>query len=65
MMDSLELRLPRHTRRESVEVHLVCVGALGFEEERMTLSVGEGDELCLYRRAVAWPGTLYLTVEER
>lgn len=64
-MDCLELRLPRHTRRESVEVHLVRIGALGFEKERMTLPVREGYEFCLYRRTVAWSGTLYLPVEER
>ena len=43
-----QLNLDRHTAGESVEIHLICLRAFRFEEERMVVAVGECDELGLY-----------------
>ena len=43
-----QLNLDRHTAGESVEIHLICLRAFRFEEERMVVAVGESDELGLY-----------------
>ena len=60
----LQLDLPWHARREAIEIHFIRVRTLRFEEERMRMLVREGNEFRLYGRAVAWPCTLNLSVEE-
>ena len=61
----LDLHLPRQRRRETVEVHLVGRGALGFDEQLVGRLVGKGDDFGLDTGAVTGPDAGDLAIVER
>ena len=62
LVKCIQLDIHRHARRKTVQIHLIRIFAFRFQEERMLILVGEGDELGFDARTVTWAGTLNLTI---
>ena len=65
LAQGIQLHLYGQGGRETVQVILLSVHTLGFEEKLVLVLVGKGNQLCLYAGAVSGTYALYLSVVQR